>query len=528
MKFREYMPEQNWLIPPNIEDEIPEDDMVRALNTVIDELDISSFEISYKDVGNIAYHPRLMLKVILYSYQQGIFSSRKMERAARRNIYYWYLTGKQTPNFRTLCKLIKRHQNAIEDVFSQVLWVCQREGLIDLETVAVDGSIIRANASKDALWDSKRVQSELTALKEKASDCLARHIESDRVEEELEKELKTPASSHQKSNSKDTFKGLLKQIQDVKKVELELTESGKKRVNTTDNDAYLNGKHGKPKEMSYNANIVVEKSHQIIVSADVDNRPGEHHLVPTHLNVLSQYFTQRPTYFLGDSAYANQETAYILNQYRIQSVCPQFQIQHYRRDMKPNRNTTGRFSSYHFKPICNGNFMICPADHILKRGALQHRKGRKVPFFEYSNPSACRTCMLKQWCTSGHNRVVKRGVYADMLDDVESFLHTHEGYTKYKERIGIVEPVFGNIKWNKGFRFTFRGLSLAKTQFKLACIMHNLEKLAKSRGCNSFLWRFYNVIAYLRHLEGRLRTFFRQLFLIHSHFCHAALHFTAA
>ena len=166
MKFREYMPEQNWLIPPNIEDEIPEDDMVRALNTVIDELDIASFKKSYTDVGNIAYHPRLMLKVILYSYQQGIFSSRKMERAARRNIYYWYLTGKQTPNFRTLCKFIKRHQDAIEDVFSQVLWVCQREGLIDLETVAVDGSIIRANASKDALWDSKRIQSELNTLKE--------------------------------------------------------------------------------------------------------------------------------------------------------------------------------------------------------------------------------------------------------------------------------------------------------------------------------------------------------------------------
>lgn len=258
--------------------------------------------------------------------------------------------------------------------------------------------------------------------------------------------------------------------------------------------------------MSYNANVMVEKSNQIIVSAELDNQPSEHHLIPAHIDTLKQTFSQLPTYVLGDSAYANQATIHYLNQQKIQPVCPQFQIQYYRTHTKPNRNTTGRFSAHCFTMMFQDRFMLCPAKQLLKKNALQTRRGR-LPFYEYSNPKACRKCPLRKLCTSGSYRIVKRGIYANEVDSIEDYLHTFEGQTKYKDRMGIVEPVFGNIKWNKGFKLTFRGISLAHTQFKLACIMHNLEKLAKSRGFGLFPNPFYSLLSFLPHRLSILKTF---------------------
>jgi transposase len=512
MKYKTYQPNQMWLIPPSIEEEIPENDIVRVFSKVIDELDIKAFNEKYKEEGNVAYHPKLMLKVILYSYQQGLFSSRKIEQACRRNIYYWYLTGKEVPNFRTLCKFIKRHQEAIEDVFSQVLWVCHREGLVDLDTVAVDGSVVKANASKAATWDEKRIQSELKSLRKKATEYLQKHIESDELEGCLEAEVRDFGKGT--SPSKERVNRLLKEVQNVKDIERQLKSSGQKRLNTTDEDAYLNGKAGHPKAMSYNAHILVEKSHQVIVSSELDNRPGEHHMVPVHIDNVSRVFDQTPTYLLGDSAYANQPTIHYLNQKSIQPVCPQFQIKHYRTHQKPNRNAVGCFPSTMFYPLSDERYLLCPAKQLLKQGSLYQDTQKQMPYYQYTNPTACRGCPIKSHCTTRPYRKVKRGLYAREIEQVETYLHSPEGQAKYRERIGIVEPVFANIKWNKSFKLSFRGLSLAKTQFKLACLMHNIEKLAKARGYSlnpfSFYGDFRGGNGFMHRLIASLRLFFNQ------------------
>ena len=479
MKFKTYIPEQIFLIPPNIEDEIPKDDIVRVVNQVIEELSMDVFEKKYQEIGNTAYNPRMMLKVILYSYQQGIFSSRKMEKAAERNIYYWYLTGKQKPNFRTLCKFIRRHQEEIEDVFSQVLWICSKRGLVNLQTVAVDGSLLKANASKDALWDSKRVQSELKKVRKLASEYLSQHLEIDEMEAKLEAESKKLKKVKKQSESAPEVSDLLAQLEDIKKIEESLSKTDKKRINTTDPDASLLGKKCDPKKMGYNSNILVESSNQVIVSAELDNQVSESHMVPNHINYLQNTLKQLPNFVLGDSAYSGQSTIHYLNECGLKPVTPKFHIQYYKDKTFPNMNTTKLFSSDSFEGLSNEEFMICPARKVLKRGQVRHEKG-KTPYHVYSNPKACRCCFIKHLCTSSKYRDVCRGIYFSEVKAVENYLKTPEGYKKYKERIGIVEPVFGNIKWNKGFKLTFRGLRSVKTQFKLACIMHNIEKLAKS------------------------------------------------
>lgn len=480
MKFREYSPNQVWLIPPNIEEEIPEDDIVRVISRVIDELSVEAFEGKYKEVGNIAYNPRLMLKIILYSYQQGIFSSRKMEQAAERNIYYWYLTGKQCPNFRTLCKFIKRHQDHIEDIFSQVLWICQKEGLINLDTVSIDGSTIKANASKEALWDEDRVHSELRHLKAVASNYLKKHIERDELERQLEEEQHRLKTTKKKSIDSQHIASLLTQVKKVKSIEKQLKSSGRKKVNTTDPDACLNGKKGKPKEMCYHSNIVVEGKNQIIVSADVDGQLNEHLIVENQIEAIQKRLNTLPRYLLGDSAYARLETIHYLNTKNIRPVIPEFQIQHIKSGKIPSRNTSGLFSESHFHGLSNPSFICCPTKHILKRGERCQWKGRSA-YYIYSNPKACHCCPVRSLCTKTPYRRLKRSPYYDEMKEAQEYIKSPKGYEKYKQRIGMVEPVFANIKWNKGFKYTLRGLKQVKSQFKLMCIAHNLEKLARIR-----------------------------------------------
>ena len=114
MKFKEYNQEQPWLIPPDIDDEIPPHDLCRVINDIVDIIDISSIEMKYKEEGNTAYHPRMMLKSLYYSYSQKIFSSRKIAQEHERNIFYWYLSGKQRPDFRTINLFRSRHVSELK------------------------------------------------------------------------------------------------------------------------------------------------------------------------------------------------------------------------------------------------------------------------------------------------------------------------------------------------------------------------------------------------------------------------------
>ena len=509
MKFREYAPEQTWLIPPNIEDEIPKNDIVRTFNHVINQIDMGNFERKYTDVGNIAYHPRLMLKIILYSYQQGIFSSRKIEQAAKRNIYYWYLSGKQSPNFRTICKFINKHQEEIEETFSQVLWIAQQEGLINLKTLSIDGSPIKANASKEALWDEKRIESELERLRELATQTIQKHISIDEMENKLE-EAHGQIQSKKKPLDKKRIEDLLEQCTNIKNIRKNLTDSHKKKINTTDSDAVLNGQKGKPKEMCYHSNIVTEGTHQIIISADIENT-AEHHLIPHHLDFIEKTFSTLPEYFLGDSAYARHETIHYLNAKNIQPVMPEFQIQHIKSGNLPRKYARDLFQPSSFITLSNSQFVMCPAKQLLKKTGRVSLKG-KSPAYRYSNPMACHVCPIRKLCTTGPHKILSRSIYYDEIKASQDYIKTTEGYELYKKRMGMVEPVFGNIKWNKGFKFTFRGLSLAKTQFKLACIMHNLEKFAKAKGFAFDLCSFPNIHYNIKH---------RRIFLIHikNYFC---------
>src|SRR4051812_18403808 len=147
--FRPYVPEQRLLLPPSVEDWVPQGHLARFINDVVDDLDLSAIESAYgEERGYPPYNPRMMTKVLLYAYASGVYSSRRMAARVIDSVPFRYLAAENQPDFRTINRFRKQHGPALSQLFAQVVRLCRQAGLVRLGRVAVDGTKIKANASK--------------------------------------------------------------------------------------------------------------------------------------------------------------------------------------------------------------------------------------------------------------------------------------------------------------------------------------------------------------------------------------------
>ncbi len=166
--FKDYQPEQSFLLPPDISEMIPEGHLVRIVNKMIDGIDRSILEAQYKGGGTSAYDPQMLLKVIIYAYSQRIFTSRQIAKALRENVNFMWLSGMNRPNFRTINRFRTKVMKAvIDEVFYGIIEQLLEMGLIDLQSYFVDGTKIEANANKYSFVWRKSTQTHKSKLQEK-------------------------------------------------------------------------------------------------------------------------------------------------------------------------------------------------------------------------------------------------------------------------------------------------------------------------------------------------------------------------
>jgi transposase len=158
--FHPYEPDQAHLFPPSPRDWLPATHLVHFISDTIDQLDIRSIVKSYRDTGtgNLAYHPRLMLKLLVYGYCTGVFASRKVAIHIEENVAFRYLAAGHSPSHRTICRFRQDHLNAFKDLFVQVVQIAGAAGLTKMGTLAVDGTKMKANASKHSAMSYGRMQ----------------------------------------------------------------------------------------------------------------------------------------------------------------------------------------------------------------------------------------------------------------------------------------------------------------------------------------------------------------------------------
>ena len=420
--FRPYVPEQRLLLPPSVEDWVPEGHLARFFSDVVNDLDLSAIESAYgEERGYPPYDPRMMTKVLLYAYASGVYSSRRIAARLVENVPFRYLAAENQPDFRTINRFRKQHGVALSQLFSQVVRLCRGAGLVRLGRVAVDGTKIKANASKHKAMSygrmkdkEKQLERDIQAWLKKSDEIDAqedRHYGKDKSGDELPAELATR-------------EGRLKKIREAKAaLEAEAREKArsegkdpagakppdKAQRNFTDpesrimkgNDGFVQG---------YNAQVAVDGHSQVIVGQHVtDAAPDAEQLLPV-INAVGRLLKRRPKEVLADAGYYSEANVTELQKRGIEPFIATRRLKH------------------------QEELPVAPRGRIPTGLSTRERMERK--------------------------------------------LRTVRGRATYALRKVIPEPVFGQIKHARGFRqFLRRGLSNVSQEWSLICTAHNLLKL---------------------------------------------------
>ena len=420
--FRPYLPEQTLLLPPALEDWLPENHLARFISDVVDSLDLSEIEGTYtEERGFPPYHPAMMLKVLLYGYCTGTYSSRRLANLVMDSVACRYLAADNAPDFRTLNEFRRRHGKALKALFVEVLQLCRKAGLVKLGRVAVDGTKVKANASKHKAMSYDRMKEKEVDLEREVRHLLD---EADRIDEEEDRKYGKDRRGDELPDELGRRESRLKKIREAKAaLEAEAQEKAKAKGksaegvepepkaqrNFTDPESKIM-KTGDGFIQGYNAQIAVDDTSQIIVAQHVTTKANDVNQLQTIVENIEETLSELPLVLLADAGYYSEANDNYLWSEGIDGY-----IAAGRQSHSPDSTES-------------------PTGRIPSRLTLRERMKRK--------------------------------------------LRTAKGKSHYARRKAIVEPVFGLIKQARGFRqFLRRGHERIGEEWTLICLAHNLLKL---------------------------------------------------
>jgi len=505
-KYKSYDYAQTLLVAVSLDEQLEPGTLEHTIHYVVQErLDLTSFDQQYHndETGSPAYDPRLLLKVVLLGYARGKLSSRKLEAACQTNIVFMALTCGQTPDHSTIAEFVSgMGEDRIAALFSQVLLVCEEEGLLGGTHFAIDGYKLSSNAAKEWSGTHTDLRQKQQKLQELVRERVRAHRRNDR---------QSPATREQES-------GRIARLQrHAARIE-EFLEENEPRIgrmglevqsNVTDNEsAKMKSSHGIIQ--GYNANAMVDAARQVIVHAQAfgegdDGALAAPMLAGARANLKAAGCGANALKAAVVSADTGYFTTRNLEAFAAAKVDahvpdPKFRQRDPRlRDARRHRRPTDKrkqqykskrrwFGPDDFTYDPESDRLICPAGNQLYRAGrnLSHRGGFRVDAFR-ATKTDCLECPLRERCLqkpqSGNPRQVRvfHGRETETLtSQMKEKIDTPQGRAIYSQRLGIVEPVFGHIAAHKRMdRSTLRGKGKVNIQWKLYCMVHNLEKVAR-------------------------------------------------
>ena len=446
--FREYNPDQLFLLPPDMKEWLPEGDLSYFIMDVVRGLDLSSIYADYDGTsgGQPPYDPEMMVSLLLYGYCVGLPSSRKLERATYDSVSFRVLSANQHPDHDTIASFRQRHLKALSKLFVQVLRLCQKAGLVKLGHVSLDGTKVRANASKHKAMSYGRMEKKVVELEAEVAELLKRAESVDAEEDALygkgkrgdelpdelryretrlrkikevmsalEREADDKAKAKARRDEKRNSKKGNRKLRGRKGQEPSVKPAPKSQRNFTDPDSriMMNGAT-KSFEQSYNCQAAVDDKKQVIVATNVTQQANDKRQMKPVIEKLKENTGGRkPRKLSADTGYFSEENVINLEDEGIDGYI-----------------ATGR-QNHGEKPLA------APRGRIPLDATVKERMSRK--------------------------------------------LRTIKGRCTYSKRKQVVEPVFGQIKQARGFRqFLFCGLEKVEAEWDLICLTHNLLKLFRS------------------------------------------------
>ena len=469
MAYRYGDRKQAMLFPQRIDEYVPQDAPVRAYDVFINAMDFDKLgiHIDPDKVGCPQYDPRAMLKLLVYGYSYGIRSSRKLERETHYNLSFIWLTGGLKPDFKTIAEFRRNNKTALTNVLKQCARLCIKLGLIEGNTLFVDGSKIRANASINSHWDEQRCFRQLEKIDTRIAQILSESEQADERESDAPSlvKMQEELADHEKLRAK---------VLDILST---LKADGKKTINATDPECTkIHGRQGS--HAGYNAQTVVDEKHGLIVSADVVNENNDLHQFSQQIEHASATLEKKPDTACADSGFSDIDELEKVDKDGIKVVVPSIR--------QASSKERGPFDKSHFIYDRTRDRYMCPAGKILKYRRTNIQKEHK----EYwADGGTCKTCPNFGLCTTcRRGRKITRMLKEELCEKLEHQYEQPDSQAIYHLRKQKVELPFGHIKHNLHVSgFLLRGLSGVRAEMSILSSCFNMARMMSIIGVSQLI-----------------------------------------
>lgn len=502
-KFKALPSSQTSLFPTDLFSKIPPNHPVRLVNSVVDSLDLSELIALYPGGGRSSYHPKMMLKVLFYSYLSNIYSCRKIAKALEENIHFMWLSGCSQVDFRTINRFRgERLKSLIHDLFSQIVLLLQEMGYVSLEVQYIDGTKIEASSNKYTFVWRKSVEKYKSKLESKIQKILKdiessiqqdsqeenepsipQHIDSEQLKEKIvliNKQLKTKKKSDVKA---------LKKLQEehlprLEKYEHQLNLAGDRNsYSKTDIDATfmrMKDDHMKNGQLKAAYNPQVSTENQFITHFSIHQKTTDTTTLISHLEGFKLSYGQVSKKICADAGYGSEENYEYLEEENIEAYV---KYNYFHQEQK-KKYQEDFFKTSNLYYNAQQDVYFCPMGQKMKkiRDGKRTSKNGYTSQISYYQAIRCEDCPLRSKCFKGKgNRMIQINKRLNQLKEkARQKLMSEEGVEHRKKRPAEVEAVFGQLKANNKFnRFTFKGLVKVNLEFALMAIGHNLRKWTK-------------------------------------------------
>jgi len=475
------------------------------LHTLIEsEFDLTPLAAKFKNdaTGAPAYDPAVMLKIVLLAYSRGMVSSRAIERACAENVLFMAISGDTQPAYTTIAAFVRGLSDEITAIFTEVILICDRQGLIGRQMFAIDGVKLPSNASKAKSGTHAELIQQAEAIERRVKALMKAHRKHDaRGARDGDMERAMRATQDERVHR---LKAEARAIRVFVRAnpKRQSAKGAERKSNLTDNDSAKMAT-AKGVIQGYTGAAAVDAAHQIIVAAQAHGSGSEQTLLVPMVE-QARPFAGAKTVITADAGYHSEANLRQLSECGIPALIADTLMR--KRDARfkdqgkykalPDplydkralpKTIGGKFRPRDFTYDAKHNICICPAGKSLySNGSHCTVKGRTHHKFTGAKRD-CVPCALRDRCLRTPDRTLVRQV-AFFHSQASSHKHTEamrrridsvEGRALYGRRIATVEPVFGNLRHNKKLdRFTLRGRRKVDTQWKLYCMVHNIEKLA--------------------------------------------------
>ena len=469
MAYRYGDRKQKTLFPQSIDEYIPQDAPVRAYDVIINSLDLGDLCIGCDPhkVGCPEYDPKVMLKLLVYGYSYGVRSSRKLEREVNYNLSFIWLVGGLKPDHKTIAEFRRKNKTALQKVLKQCARLCIRLGLIEGNTLFVDGSKMRANASMKNNWTEERCRKSLKKIDKHIKDILE---ECEAIDDQ-EKKQQSLLKMKQELEDHEVLKSKVQNILN------ELKTERKQSINTTDPDSKSMRTRQGP-GAGYNAQLTTDEKHGLIVNIDVVSDNHDYHQFSKQVNQANEVLDKPCKTACADAGYADTNSLANADEQGIKVIVPS--------QRQATKNGNSKFEKSQFKYDSRNDVYVCPEGRVLK----YYSKNEKRKMRYYVAGSACQKCRYFGRCTKDkrYGRRILRLFKEDLREKLEKLYELPSSQEIYSIRKQKVELPFGHFKRNLNTNhFLLRGLDGAKAEMSLLSGCFNITRMINIIGVCSLV-----------------------------------------